>query len=67
MRHGLAGDRGLRHQRATGVAEGFDTELNQKRVDFRLEQEVFALGGLFDHIDGHERLIWYLQGARRLP
>ena len=26
MRHGLAGDRGLRNQRATGVADGFDTE-----------------------------------------
>ena len=69
MRYGLAGDRGLRHQRATGAADGFDTELNQKRVDLRLEREVFALGGLLDHIDGHKRhfLICYLQGARRLP
>jgi hypothetical protein len=58
----------LRHQRATGVADWFDTELNQKRVDLRLEREAFALGGLLDHIDGHERhsFIWHPRGARQL-
>src|SRR6266851_5187664 len=45
MRHGLAGDRGFRHQRAAGIADGFDTELNQKRVDLDLERKVFDLGG----------------------
>jgi hypothetical protein len=70
MRHGLAGDLGLRHQRATGVADWFDTELNQKRVDLRLEREVFApwadclimltdMSGTFS--------CWHLQGASRLP
>jgi hypothetical protein len=67
MRHGLAGDRGLRHQRATGVADGFDTELNQKRVDLRFEREVFALGGLLDHIDGHERHFFMLASPGREP
>jgi hypothetical protein len=38
------------------MADGFDTELNQKRVDLGLERELFGLGGWLDRIGWHERL-----------
>jgi hypothetical protein len=51
VRHGFAGNWGFRDQRAAVIADRFDTELKQKRVDIGLECEVSGFGGLLDHID----------------
>ena len=54
MRHGFAGDRSARDQRASGMADGVDPEFKQKRCDLGLERELFGRGGGSDRIDWHE-------------